>query len=68
MGSLFFIFEGTITMLEFRRIFDECRRPRYAQARGVGGGYLRIIGAPTSPLGLSIKIEEEEKRRSLRLK
>ena len=27
------------------------------------GGVLRIIGAPTSPLGLSHKIEEEEKRR-----
>ena len=35
MGSLFFVFEGTRKMLEFRRIFDECRRPRYAQARGV---------------------------------
>ena len=60
MGSLFFVFEGTRKMLEFRRIFDECRRPREVQVRGV----LRIIGAPTSPLGLSPKIEEEEKRRS----
>ena len=30
--------------------------PRYAQARGV----VHLIGAPTSPLGLSPKIEEEE--------
>ena len=28
------------------------------------GGAREIIGAPTSPLGLSPKIEEEEKRRS----
>ena len=60
MASLSLISEGTRKMLEFRRIFDECRRPRYAQARGV----LHLIGAPTSPLGLSPKIEEEEKRRS----
>ena len=38
MGSLFLVFEGTRKMLEFRRIFDECRRPRYVQARGVRGG------------------------------
>ena len=62
MGSLFLIFEGTRKMSEFRRIFDECRRPRYAQARGVGGGVRGIIGAPTSPLGLSPKIEEEKRR------
>ena len=30
---------------------------------GMGGAGV-IIGAPTSPLGLSPKIEEEEKRRS----
>ena len=28
------------------------------------GGVGQLIGAPTSPLGLSPKIEEEEKRRS----
>ena len=60
MGSLFLIFEGTRKMSEFRRIFDECRRPREVQVRGVKGA----IRAPTSPLGLSPKIEEEEKRRS----
>ena len=59
MGSLFFVFEGTRKMLEFRRIFDECRRPREVQIRGVG----QLIGAPTSPLGLSPKIEEEEEKR-----
>ena len=66
MGSLFLVFEGTRKMLEFRRIFDECRRPREVQVRGGhgGGGVRGIIGAPTSPLGLSPKIEEEEKRRS----
>ena len=64
MGSLLFIFEGTRKMLEFRRIFDECRRPREVQARGGRGGAGQLIGAPTSPLGLSPKIEEEEKRRS----
>ena len=64
MGSLFVIFEDTRKMLEFRRIFDECRRPRYTQARKVGGRVVHLIGAPTSPLGLSPKIEEEEKRRS----
>ena len=64
MGSLFLIFEGTRKMLEFRRIFDECRRPREVQARGVRGRGGGIIMAPTSPLGLSPKIEEEEKRRS----
>ena len=64
MGSLFFVFEGTRKMLKFRRIFDECRRPRDVQARGVTGGVLQLIGTPTSPLGLSPKIEEEEKRRS----
>ena len=35
-------------------------RSRYGGQGGSGG----IIGAPTSPLGLSPKIEEEEKRRS----
>ena len=63
MGSLFLVFEGTRKMLKFRRIFDECRRPREVQARGV----LHLIGAPTSPLGLSPKIEEEEEEKDLRL-
>ena len=68
MGSLFLVFEGTRKMFEFRRIFDKCRRHREDQVRGVTGGsrggVRGIIGAPTSPLGLSPKIEEEEKRRS----
>ena len=64
MGSLFLVFEGTRKMLEFRRIFDECRRPREVQVRGVrAGGVVHLIGAPTSPLGLSPKIEEEEEKR-----
>ena len=63
MGSLFLVFEGTRKMLEFRRIFDECRRPREVHAQGVGGGARGIIRAPTSPLGLSPKIEEEEEKR-----
>ena len=40
-------------------------RSRYGgSGGGVRGGGGGIIGAPTSPLGLSPKIEEEEKRRS----
>ena len=64
MDTLLFVFEGTRKMLQFGRIFDEWRRPREVQARGehvrargVGGA----IGAPTSPLGLSPKIEEEKR-------
>ena len=39
-------------------------RSRYGGVRGgVTGGVLRIMGAPISPLGLSPKIEEEEKTR-----
>ena len=67
MGSLFLVFEGTRKMLEFRRVFVECRRPRDFQARPrdfQARGVVHLIGAPTSPLGLSPKIEEEEKRRS----
>ena len=59
MGSLFFDFEGTRKMLEFRRVFVECRRPREVQARGQGG-VRGIIRALTSPIGLSPKIKEEE--------
>ena len=39
--------------------------PRHGGSGGSGGGgWGGIIKAPTSPLGLSPKIEEEEKRRS----
>ena len=38
MGSLFLVCEGTRKMLDFGRIFDECRRPREVQARGGHGG------------------------------
>ena len=61
-GITFLIFEGTRKMLEFRRIFDECCRPREIQARGSRGGVVHLIGPPTSPLGLSPKIEEEKRR------
>ena len=63
MGSLFLVFDGTRKMLEFGRIFDECRRPREVQARLGTGGSGGLFGAPTSPLGLSPNIEEEEEKR-----
>ena len=44
-----FFFEGVRKMLEFRRIFNECRRPRYAQARGVRGGVPGVIRGPNFP-------------------
>ena len=36
-------------------------RSRHGGQGGVGGGVRGIIGAPTSPLGLSPKIEEERR-------
>ena len=38
--------------------------PERSRYGGVTGKVRGIIGAPTSPLGLSPKLEEEEKRRS----
>ena len=40
------------------------RRPQRWVPRGPGTGGQGAMGAPTSPLGLSPKIEEEERRRS----
>ena len=36
--------------------------PERSRHGGVGGGVVQLIGTPTSPLGLSPKIEEEKRR------
>ena len=63
MGSLFFVFDGMRKMLEFDGFPKSAVGPERSR-HGEQGGVGQIIGAPTSPLGLSPKIEEEEKRRT----